>query len=128
MAGDETPAGGVVESVRRLWGTGLATLQNRVELFAVEFEEQKVRLVRVVLLAGAAVFVANTAILVVTATIVLIVGESARVPVLIGLSVVYVVAAIVAGLLLRKELRSAPPAFDGTLSELKKDREWLKPK
>jgi len=84
--------------------------------------------VRLLLLAGVAIFLANTAILVVTATIVLLAAESARQAVLIGLSVIYLVAAIMAFLALRKELRSAPPPFHGTISELKKDCDWLNPK
>ncbi len=128
MPPDDPPRGGVFESLRGLCESGLALLQNRVELFSVELEEQKARLVRVLLLAAAAIFLANTAVLVVTACIVLLAGDSARVPVLIGLLLFYALAAVLAFLALRKELRSAPPPFSGTLSELKKDRAWLTPR
>jgi uncharacterized membrane protein YqjE len=125
MSADEPPRRGVFESLRRLCDTGLALVQNRVELFAVEIQEEKERLVRLLVLAAAAVFLANTAVIVLTLTVVFIAGEDARVPVLIGLSVAYLLAATGAFLLLRKHLRSAPPPFDTTVSELKKDREWL---
>jgi uncharacterized membrane protein YqjE len=125
MPNNDPPSAGVLQVLRRLCDTGVALLHNRIELFAVELQEQKARLVKVLLLAGAAIFLGNTAILVLTAAIVILAGADARVPVVVGLCVLYVVAAAVAFLALRKEIRSAPRPFNGTLAELKKDREWL---
>jgi uncharacterized membrane protein YqjE len=125
MSSDEPPRRGVIESLRRLCDTGLALLQDRAELFAVEVQQEKERLVRLLVLAGVGVFLANTAVIVLTLTVVFMAGEDARVPVLIGLSVLYLLAATAAFFLLRKHLRSAPPPFNTTISELKKDREWL---
>lgn len=122
------PRAGIFESARKLGRTGVAVLQNRLELFAVELEEQKVRLVRVLVLAGAAIFLGNTALLAVSATIVVAAGKQARLGVLIGLSIVYAGAALWAVLALRKELRSAPPPFEESVTELKKDSEWLAPR
>jgi uncharacterized membrane protein YqjE len=127
MGDNPPPQAGILESLRKLGRTGVAVLQNRLELLAVEVEEQKVRLVRVLVLAGAAVFLANTALLAVSVTIVMLAGERARVAVLIALSVVYVSAAAWAFLALRRELRTAPPPFQDTVAELKKDGEWLNP-
>jgi uncharacterized membrane protein YqjE len=124
----QPPPAGIQEKIRKLGRAGVAVLQNRVELFAVELEEQKLQLVRVLLLAGAAIFLGNTALLTISATIVVIAGDSARVPVLIGLSVVYSAAAIWAVLALRKALRSAPPPFQDSIAELKKDGDWLNPR
>ena len=88
-------------------------------------EEQRIRFVRLLALVAAAVFLANTAILAITITIVVVVGDRARVPVLIGLCVLYSGAALVAFLALRKELKDGPQPFEGTISEIKRDREWL---
>lgn len=101
-------------------------VRNRLALFGVEIEEQKARLVRLLVLTGAAVCLANLAVLLVAATIVVLVGDDARGPVLIGLSVLVVAATTVVSLVLRKELRGAPPPFKDSLAELEKDREWLK--
>jgi uncharacterized membrane protein YqjE len=125
--GESPPPAGILESLRRLGRSGVAALQNRLELFAIELEEQKVRVVRVLVLAGAAVFLANTALLAVSAAIVMLAGEQARLAVLISLSVIYILAALGAFLALRKELRSAPPPFQDTVAELKKDTDWLNP-
>lgn len=127
MAGDPPLPAGILASLRRLTQTGVAVVHNRVELFSVELEEQKVRTVRLLVLAGVAIFLANTALLAVSATIVVLVGDEARPAVLISLSVIYVAAAVWAFLALRKEIRSAPPPFEETISELKKDTEWLNP-
>ena len=125
MPQDNLPSNGVFDSLRKLCDTGLAVLHNRLEIFGVEVELQKVRLLRVFFLGAVAVLLANTALFLVTATIILLVGESARVVVMAGLAVFY---AIVSGgifVLLRKELKSAPLPFNDTVSELKKDREWI---
>lgn len=125
MAGDEPPRSGIFASLRSICDSGIALLQNRVELFSVELEEQKIRLVRLLALVAAAVFLANTAVLAITVTIIVVVGNRARVPVLIGLCVLYSGAAVAAFLALRKELKEGPEPFEGTISEIKRDREWL---
>ncbi len=127
MGENPPPPAGILESLRRVVRTAVAVLQNRLELFSVELEEEKVRVVRLLVLAGVAIFLGNTALLAVSATVVVMVGERARVPVLICLSAIYVAGALWAFLAARKELRSGPPPFRDTLSEFKKDSEWLKP-
>ena len=128
MSQNELPSGGIIESFRKICDTGLALFQNRLELFGVEVEEQKVRLVRVLCLAGLALILTNTAILVVTATIVVLAGEKAREAVLVVLSLLYLGGAVVAFLVLRREFKSSPPPFSGSISAFKKDREWLDPR
>jgi len=125
MSQTEPPARGVFDSLRGLCDAALALLQNRLELFAVEVQEEKARLLRTVVLAAGVLFLAGVAAVMVTISIVLLVGESARLPVLIALTLVYVLAAVGAWFALRKHLCSAPPPFRGTISELKKDRDWL---
>ncbi len=127
MGENPPPPAGILESLRRVARTAVAVLQNRLELFSVELEEEKVRVVRLLVLAGVAIFLGNTALLAVSATVVVMVGERARVPVLICLSGIYVAGAVWAVLAARKELRSGPPPFRDTLSEFNKDSEWLKP-
>jgi uncharacterized membrane protein YqjE len=128
MGHNPPPRAGILESLRKLRRTGVAALHNRLQLFLVELEEQKLRLLKILVLAGAAIFLGNCALMVVSATIVVLVGEHARPAVLVVLSLVYIVAAVWAFVALRKELRSAPPPFQDSMSELKKDAEWLKPR
>ena len=124
--GEQTPPpAGIFESFRKLGRTGVAVLQNRLELLSVELEEQKVRLVRLLVLAGAAIFLVNTALLTISAAIVVLAGEKARLAVLVVLSIIYLLCAGWAFLALRKELRTGPQPFQDSVSELKKDGEWL---
>jgi uncharacterized membrane protein YqjE len=125
MPENEPRPRGVLASLRSLSDAVLALLQNRLELFGVEIQEQKERLVKVLVLAAVVVFLGNMAAVVLTVTIVVLAGEKARGPVLIVLSVLYALAAVAAFLALRKELRSGPPPLSETVSELKKDRDWI---
>ena len=52
MPETEPPPGGVLDSFRRLCDSGLAQVQNRVELFAVEFQEEKTRLLKTLVIAA----------------------------------------------------------------------------
>ncbi len=94
---------GALESLRSLGRRSLGLVQNRLELFSVELEEQKLRLIRVLMLTAAAIFLGNTALLVISATIVILAGERARLGVLIALCVIFLGGAIWAALVLRKE-------------------------
>jgi len=116
---------GVFDSVRGICSSTLGLLQNRVELIGVELQEQKERLIRVLVLGAALVFAGNMAALVVTYTIIELAGPDARKPVLIILSLLYVAAAVGAFVWLRKELGAGPPPLSETVSEFKKDRDWV---
>ena len=85
---------GILESVRSFGHRGVGMVQNRLGLFAVELEEQKLRFIRLLILTAAAIFLGNTALLVISAAIVVIVGEHARLGVLIALCVIYLAGAI----------------------------------
>ena len=125
MSQTEPPSRGVFDSLRSLSDAGLALLQNRIELFGVELQEEKARLLRTLVLAAGVFFLAGVATVMVTISIVFLTSEAARGPVLLALTLVYVAAAAGSYVALRKHLRSTPPPFQGTVSELKKDREWL---
>jgi len=125
MSEGEPPPGGVLDSFRRLCDSGLAQLQNRIELFSVELQEEKARLLRTVVLAAGVFFLAGVAVVMVTLTIIWLAGESARMPLLILFSVLYLAGAVAGFLALRKLILSTPPPFQDTISELKKDRDWL---
>jgi uncharacterized membrane protein YqjE len=125
MSQDEPPSGGVLDSFRRLCDAGLAQVQNRIELFAVELQEEKARLLRILVLATGVFFLAGVAVVMVTLTVVWLAGESARLPLLIAFSGLYLAGAVAGFLAFRKLIRSAPPPFQDTISELKKDRDWL---
>lgn len=119
-------SGGLFSSVRRVADTCVSSVHNRVELLAVELQEEKIRLVRLLLWTGAALFAAFLAITVITIAVVFLVPDDKRTIALIGFGVIYAVVAVVIAVKLRGEVRNAPPPLADTLSELKKDLQSLR--
>jgi uncharacterized membrane protein YqjE len=112
---------GLFASAKRLADLTLATAHNRVELFAVELQEEKCRLIQALLLAAGAIALGVTALTLVTITVVVLFWENGRVPALGVLSGLFVIAAVFVIRALKKLVANAP-GFRGTLAELEKDR------
>ena len=121
--GTETKPG-IWTSLKRILDTLLATAQNRVELFAVEMQEEKCRVVEAMLCAAAVAAFGMMKLTLVTFTIVILFWENGRLPALAGLSVLLLVGTALAWRALQSRLQ-ARSAFTGTIEELKKDRACL---
>jgi len=120
-------SGGLFGSVRRVADTCVSSIHNRVELVALELQEEKIRLVRLLLWTGAALFASFLAITVITiAVVMLIQDEGGRKIAISGFGLLYAIAAVVLAVKLRSEIRNAPPPLADTLSELKKDLQTLR--
>ena len=124
MSAPDEPSPGVWASLKRILDTLLATAQNRVELFAIELQEEKCRLVEAILCAAAVAAFGMMTLTLVTFTVVALFWENGRLAVLIGLSVVYLVVTALAWRALQTRLKTRT-AFTGTVGELKKDRSCL---
>jgi uncharacterized membrane protein YqjE len=124
---DGEHSGGLFTSVRRMADTCLNSVHNRVELFSVELQEEKIRLMRLLLWTGAALFSAFLAITVITIAIVLAFPQHSvwTIP---AFGVLYLLISVATALKLRSEVRNAPPPLNDTLAELKKDLEYLRSK
>src|SRR5436190_3909560 len=119
----ETYAPGIIGSVRRLAETGLAIVQNRLELIAVEFREEKGRVVGLLVWGGACVFMAFLAFTAIMLTLAVLFRDQ-MLYVFGGFAAFFLIGTIASLILLRSKLK-APP-FGETISQLKKDRRWLK--
>ena len=126
MTDTEQIDGGFFGTTRKLIRTSLETVQTRVELFAVEVQEERVRLVELLILISATVLLAAVAVVVATITVVWLCGDGARIYVLVGFVVFYAGGAVTLGLNVRHRLKNRPPPFAETVSELKKDIAWVK--
>ena len=126
MSEGESPPSGIFASLRRSLDAALSTVQNRVELFALELQEEKSWLLSTLLWAAAMVFFCGLAIIFVVAAIVYLAPAVWRPWILVGVAVVFVWLAInsIAGL--RRSLRDKRPPLSDTMSELKKDIEWIR--
>ena len=125
MVDSEPASPGLFSSLRKLLDTGLATLQNRAELLAVEFQEEKDNVIQLAMWVAALLFFSIMAVIVFTATIILIFPEELRVYVAGALTVLYLLGALWAFLGVRARLKHRAIPFSATVDEIKKDREWL---
>ncbi len=127
MSDHESPPGGLLHNLKRLADGGLALAQSRLELFSVELQLEKCRLVEVLILAAIVVALALMTLTMITFTLVFLCWESARMAVLILVSVGYLGGTFFAWRALQARLKQRS-AFEGTLGEIKKDRSCLETK
>lgn len=121
---DET-TGGILEKLRSIVDGGLALAENRLEIFGVELQEEKCRLVEMFVWASAVVVFGMMALTLLTFVVVVLFWDNARVAALGILSGLYLLAAVLAWRGLHSRLNNST-AFSGTLGELRKDRECLR--
>lgn len=117
----------IFESVSRLTGTFIEILQTRLELLAVEVEEESVRIFSYFFFAAGAIFCLGISLLLAVVLIVVLSGESHRVAALVALMVIFALAGGGIILALGNRYRLKPRMFDQTLTELSRDIERLKP-
>ncbi len=121
---DAIRSNGVVGTVARVIDTALATVQNRVELFSVELQEEKSRIIEAMLFAGAVLVMGSMTITLLTLAVVMMFSESARLVALSVLGLVYLTVTVVGACMLRTRLKNWV-SFQGTIGEIKKDRACL---
>ena len=121
-----SPGAGWFESFRSIGESSLALLRSRFELFTVEIQEEKLRLLH--LLAWICVAAAFGFAGIVLAIITLAFGlwAAAGFAGLIGLAVATLAVAL--GILwgIRKSIQTGPPPFSQTVAEFRKDGECLR--
>lgn len=108
-------------------GEGLFTgLQQRVELFSVELQEEKFRVIRIFIWISAAVFTGMMTVAFASLTLVYIFWDSARLWVLGGLTGFYAIALVGIIIAFRRHLAGQPPPFAATIDELAEDRACIR--
>ena len=116
-------APGLITLVRRFSGTLAGMLQNRAELLALEWQEERVRLTELLVWTIAFVFTTLMGVVLLTGTIIFLCPPKARVYVAGGIALLYFFGAIWSWFGLKRLLKRDP--FPGTVDQVKKDREWL---
>jgi uncharacterized membrane protein YqjE len=125
MAETETKTGGAFGSFRKIGGIIAAVLQNRADLLSVELQEEKYRLVEVLILVGIALALGMMALFVFSGVIIFAVPEAYRLWVACGLGVIYLSGIVVLWSRIKKVLKEQ--AFPETIGQIKKDWECLTP-
>ncbi len=118
-------AEGLLDSLRDLARTFLALLQNRLEIFASEIDEQRALLARIALLAAVAAFCLGLAVILGVLFVVVLFWDTNRLLAIGALAGALGAGAIVALLMLRAAVRQRPRLLAATLAELRKDRAKL---
>ncbi|OIQ98018.1 hypothetical protein GALL_199390 [mine drainage metagenome] len=126
MKTDASGPPGLVESLRSLGDGLIAAVQDRVELFSIEFQEEKLRFIRVLVWIAAAIFSGVMVMLFASMTLVYLFWESARITVLVGLTAFYLAALFVTVVVLRRSFVGQPGPFAGTRRELGDDRTCIR--
>ena len=125
----ETPppaSPGFLGSFRALGDGLLATVEGRVELFSVELQEEKFRLIQAMLWISAVVFAGMMAAMFASLTLVYLFWDSARLAVLGGLAAFYAAALVAIILAFRRHLARQPKPVAATLDELGADRSCIR--
>jgi uncharacterized membrane protein YqjE len=108
---------------RRTAGTFIGALENRAELFTVEFQEENDRLLKMIIFGVGGVFLAMIAVLLITGTIIFLVPEPYRVYAAGGFAALYLAGTVAAVLTIKKLIKTPP--FAESLKQIKKDAELL---
>lgn len=109
--------------VRKAVSTVFRLLHNRSELFAIEAQEEKSRLIAILMYGLGAVLLGLMTLLLVTAIVIFAVAEPYRMYVAAGFALLYFLGALAAVLAIRTNLKRTP--FAETVDQFKKDRELL---
>jgi len=117
---------GLLDSLRTLGDGLMASVQDRLELFSLEMQEEKFRLIQVFIWISAALFTGMLTVLFASVTLVYLFWESARLTVLGGLTLVYGAALVAIVLKFRRFLVRQPKPFAATLEEIREDRACMR--
>jgi uncharacterized membrane protein YqjE len=119
---------GILNSLRQFADGLLGSVHDRLELFSIELQEEKLRIFRILILINAAIFSAFLALIFISLVIVYLFWDTARVGVLSGFAVFYSAAFVGVVLALKKFLAKQPRPFESTRQELAADRDALDPR
>ncbi len=111
---------GFFAALQNIAATLLAIGQTRLELLGNELEAEKLRTLRMLLLALAGVFCAGVGVLLVVALLTLLLWEQ-RLGLVLALALLFLAAAVVFYRALMRMVNSPASAFAATLAELNED-------
>jgi len=119
-----TGGGGISASIRRILESASGFLITKVELLSIELQEEKRRVLEILILASLAILFAVLTLIVVSFTIVVLCWDN-KVQVLIAMSVLYALVSFLLFMVLRRKASIGAKIFQTSVDELKKDSEWL---
>lgn len=121
----EPPTPGLLDSLRRLLGGALESVQVRLDLLALELEQEKRRLLQALLLAALALLMLGVGTVLLVGLLLLLVQEGYRLAVLGVLALAFLGASLALVRLAARRLASPGGIAAATRDELARDRQAL---
>jgi uncharacterized membrane protein YqjE len=122
----EPSSSGLLGNLRGFADSLIGSAHDRLELLAVELQEEKHRLIQIFIWISALVFLGMLAMVFASMALVVLFWETARVAIVCSLAGGYIAALIAVGLGFRRYLKRQPKPFAATLGELRADRECIR--
>ena len=119
--GTAGPASQLLRTVVQLFGTVMEAAQTRAELLTTEVEEQIQLVARLLLLGFAALLAGILGALIAGFVVVIAFWDTHRLAAALVVLAVFLLAAAICGLAVRRQLRARPRLLDATRSELARD-------
>jgi uncharacterized membrane protein YqjE len=119
--GTAGPASQLLRSAVQLLGNLLEAAQTRAELLTTEVEEEIQHVARLLLLGFAALLAGILGALIAGFVVVILFWDTHRVAAALAVLGVFLLAAAICGLAVRRELRARPRLFEATRTELARD-------
>ncbi len=116
----------IFESVGRLGATFLAMTETRLELAAVEIEEEWQRVLGYLMLGLLSLLLFGIALLLVAVVVILIFWDTYRIPAAIGMAVLFGMAGAYFLASVKSSIASKPRLLGATIGELNKDVNYLR--
>ena len=126
--GTEGSGASIVQSLRNLATTLVALLQTRFELLVTEIEEERLRLLQLLLWVAGALFFFGVSILLLTILLVALFWDSYRITAIVVLAILFLAGGIGMAIAVRHRIQARPRLFSATLDELAKDKDKLTPR
>lgn len=127
MSEADSSTGGLLSSVRRMSSSLVALIHTRIELFAVELQEEKIRAISLIGWLIAALALAVAGILLGIGIVGLFLWQHAGYLGLIALLIVTLGSSVALLWMLRRRVLRGPDPFSATIAEIGKDLECLRP-
>lgn len=116
---------GIVQSLRNLAATLVEVLRTRLDLLATEIEEERVRLLQLLLWAVSALFLLGLAILLFVILLIAVFWDTHRIAVIGTLFGVFLLAGVAAAVGARNRMSERSRLFSASLAELARDSDHL---
>lgn len=116
----------ILGSLRSFFDSVVGSVHDRIELLSVEIQEEKHRIIQLLIWVGAIMFLSFLVVVFASLVLVAIFWDTARVAVVSGLAGAYLLSLIAVVVAFRRFMGRQPKPFAGTLAELQEDRACLR--